>query len=414
MMKHLQSLFNVILNSGYYPQSWNHGLICSIYKSGKKDDPNNYRGITLSNCLGKLFNTILYNRLQKELRNNKVLSSAQAGFRKDHRTSGHIFTLFSLINKYLKKGKYLYTCFVDFHKAFDTINRDKLKFKFETFGIKGKFLDIITSMYNSTKVSLSYNRNVSTPFSTTLGLKQGDILSTTFFNLFINDLPMVLGNENTQLEENESPDLFQTRISALLFADDLAMFSLTQNGLQEKLNTLEKYCRQWDLDLNLKKTKVMIFNKQGSVIRKFKFYYRRKEIDITNQYTYLGFTFIPSGKKHVGIENLLKKGKKAWFSIQKMLSKSKEKTVSTYFKLIDSLVKPVILYACECWGDSLKKDVFANKIEQFHMSMCKQILGVYKSTNNIKVLSEIGRTPLRIDIETKMFKYLQRFPFTIY
>ena len=60
----------------------------------------------------------------------------------------------------------------------------------------------------------------------------------------------------------------------------------------------------------------------------------------------------------------------------------------------------------------MKKEIFANKIEQFHMSMCKQILGVKKFTNNIKVLSELGRTPLKIDIETKMFKYFQRFPFT--
>ena len=94
-----------------------------------------------------------------------------------------------------------------------------------------------------------------------------------------------------------------------------------------------------------------------------------------------------------------------------MLSKSKEKIIGTYLKLVDSLVKPVILYACECWGDSMKKEIFGNKIEQFHMSMCKQILGVKKFTSNIKVLSELGRTPLKIDIETKMFKYFQRFPF---
>ena len=159
---------------------------------------------------------------------------------------------------------------------------------------------------------------------------------------------MQLEKHNTQSEESESPELFNTQISSLLFADDLAIFSLTKNGLQEKLDILEKYCRQWDLNLNLKKTKVIIFNKQGNTIKKFKFYYRGKEIEIASQYTYLGFTFVPSGKKYAGIENLIKKGKKTWFSIQKMLSKSKEKTIDTYLKLVDSLVKPVILCACEC------------------------------------------------------------------
>ena len=268
MIEHPQTLFNDIMESGYYPTSWNQGLICSIYKSGKKDDPNNYMGITLSNCLGKLFNTILYNRLQNELQKNIVLSPTQAGFRKDNRTSDHIFTLFSLIYKYIKKGKYLYTCFVDFQKAYHSIRRDSLKQKLEQVGIKGNLVDIITSIYSSTKVSLSYNSYVSTPFSTFIGLKQGDILSIIFFNLFINDLPMLLEKHSTQSEESKPPELFNTEINSLLFANDLAIFSLTKNELQEKLDFLEKYCRQWDLSLNLKKTKVIIFNKQGNTIKK--------------------------------------------------------------------------------------------------------------------------------------------------
>ena len=131
MTEHLHTLFNNIRESGYYPTSWNQGLICSIYKAGKKDDPNNYRGITLSNCLGKLFNTILYNELQNEPQKNIVSSPAQNGFRKDHRTSDHLFTLFGLINKYIKTGKYLYKCLIDFQKAYDSIRQDSLKQKLE-------------------------------------------------------------------------------------------------------------------------------------------------------------------------------------------------------------------------------------------------------------------------------------------
>ena len=55
----------------------------------------------------------------------------------------------------------------------------------------------------------------------------------------------------------------------------------------------------------------MIFNKQGATIRKFKFYFQGQEIEIVKQYTYLGFTFIPSGKKHQGIENLINTAKKS-------------------------------------------------------------------------------------------------------
>ena len=137
----------------------------------------------------------------------------------------------------------MYSFFVDFQKAYDSIRRDSLKHKLEQLRIKGDFLDIIASMNSSTKVSLSYNSYLSTPFSTSIGLKQGDILSTMFFNLFLNDLPMLLEKHRTQSEESESLELFNTQISSLLFADDLKIFSLTKGGLQEKLDLLEKYCR---------------------------------------------------------------------------------------------------------------------------------------------------------------------------
>ena len=109
---------------------------------------------------------------------------------------------------------------------------------------------------------------------------------------------------------------------------------------------------------------------------------------MVNQYNYLGLTFIPYGKKkHVDIDNLKNKERKAWVSIQKMLHKSKGKTADTYIKFFDSTVKSTILYASECWGGS-SKDTFADKIEKFYLGILKQILGVNKKVNGVKVLTE--------------------------
>ena len=185
-------------------------------------------------------------------------------------------------------------------------------------------------MYKAPNISLLYKSKVTEAFCTTIGLKQGDILSTIFFNLFINHFPSLLAD--TSNENIEKPKLEDINISSLLFADDLAIFSLSQKELQNKINILEEYCYNWGLELNIKKTKIIIFNKQGANIRKFKFYYRDKEIEIAKQYTYLGFTFIPSGKKQVGIDNLINKARKVWFSIQKMLHKSNKKNNRRLFK----------------------------------------------------------------------------------
>ena len=132
----------------------------------------------------------------------------------------------------------------------------------------------------------------------------------------------------------------------------------------------------------------MIFNKQGATIKKLKFYFQRQEIEIVKQCTYLEFTFLPSGKKHQGIEYVIKKTKKSWFILQLILCKSEGKTVNTNLKLIDTTIKPAVLYGCKSWGDP-KDQNNLSKIEKFHLSLCKQILGVKYSTSSSKVLRKL-------------------------
>ena len=299
----------------------------------------------------------------------------------------------------------MFTCFVDFKKAYDNVWREGLLYKLKGFGITGKVFKVIESMYNNSEASIFMNGKVSESFKTSVGVKQGDILRTLLFNIFINDLPKEIEKTTNSAELT----LFHTTTNSLFFADDLAILALSKEDLQSKLENLNNYCKKWGLQVNLNKTKVMVFNKSGATIKKYKFKFQNTELESVSQYTYLGFVFIPSGKMHTGIENLVNKAKKAWFGIQKNLVRSKEKTISTYTKMIDSLIKPILLYSCEVWGDILSKKLFENKIEKFHLSMCKQILGIHKRANNVATLSELGRYPFSIDIDVQIFKYFQRF-----
>ena len=106
----LVKLFNYILNHTEYPDTWNMSLISTIYKKGDKNNCNNYRGISLSSCLSKLFTSLLQNRLITHLESHNFFSPFQAGFRPDHRTTDHIFAIKTIINKYvykLKKNLYM-------------------------------------------------------------------------------------------------------------------------------------------------------------------------------------------------------------------------------------------------------------------------------------------------------------------
>ena len=100
----------------------------SIYKSELKEDSFNYRGITLSYCSGKFFNSILFQRLQDKIESKNICPTFNPDL---GRWTHYILTLFSLIKKYLKEGRYICTCFVNLKKAYDSIRREGLSHKLE-------------------------------------------------------------------------------------------------------------------------------------------------------------------------------------------------------------------------------------------------------------------------------------------
>ena len=130
LVKPLTQLFNHILMSGFYPSAWALGYISPIYKSGNPLDPSNYRGITITSCVAKVFNSVLNNRLEKFLSDNNIIHEAQIGFKKNSRASDHLFILRTLTEKIVRQeNKPLYACFVDFQKAFDSLPHQALLHK---------------------------------------------------------------------------------------------------------------------------------------------------------------------------------------------------------------------------------------------------------------------------------------------
>ena len=118
----ITNIFNAILKTGIYPDSWRRNLIKPIFKSGSVNDPSNYRGIALTSCLGKLYARVLYNRLNDYADDNSLICIEQIGFRKVCRTSDHILTLKTIIDQAFKKKTHVHACFIDFKKAFDLVN----------------------------------------------------------------------------------------------------------------------------------------------------------------------------------------------------------------------------------------------------------------------------------------------------
>ena len=264
-------------------------------------------------------------------------------------------------------------------------------------------------MYNSTTNSLIYKEYITQTFNSDIGVKQGDCLSPILFNLYINDLPAALtcdGNDPITFEN--------TPINCLKYADDLVIMSTSPSGLQKCLDQLAFYCEKWKLQVNFKKTKIMIFNKQGSLIKKYNFFFKSTFIESTKEYKYLGFIFSNSRSTEKGTSSLINQAQKAWFSIRYYLSSSIHKNINTYLTLFDTQIKPILLYACEAWSETIKGNIddktllTKNKLEKFQINIFKNLLGVSKSTSNISILLELGRYPITSYMHYQTIKYFAR------
>ena len=170
MIAILTPLFNLILTSKHFPNQWNFGLIKNIHKGGNKNDPNNYRGITLNSFLGKLFCTILHQRLSDFCDANDIIAKEQAAFRKGYRSTDHIYLLKTIVKKYIAQNKRLSICFVDLEKAFDSVWRKGILNKVKKLGIEGNILDIIKSIYDNTTYIVTINDKLTPRYSSTKGI----------------------------------------------------------------------------------------------------------------------------------------------------------------------------------------------------------------------------------------------------
>ena len=216
MLDLITFILNFIFVKDTFPEDWAVGVVVILHKDGDTNDLNNFRGITLLSMLGKLLIGVLNNRLSEVLQEENLLNENQAGFRKGYRTTGHIFALLTLINHYknVKKMK-LYVCSVDFRKAFNKVSHSLLWAKLINYGIGGKFMKIIISMYEQVKSCVRARSGLTDFFQYRCGLRQGCLLSPVFFALFLNDL-----QENLFEMGAKGVNLWDINICTLLYADD--------------------------------------------------------------------------------------------------------------------------------------------------------------------------------------------------
>ena len=143
-----------------------------------------------------------------------------------------------------------------------------LFYKLQQIGINGHFLETLQNIYKNTRCAVNLNNQLTQFFPCKKGVRQGDPLSPTLYNIFLNDLFTELKNGNCDPISSENCDHRNEHdhehdhdyFNALAYADDIVILSKSKEGLQKALGITEKYCEKWRLTINHSKTKSMFFS----------------------------------------------------------------------------------------------------------------------------------------------------------
>ena len=399
MFKIFTNLLNAMYSTSHYPTSWKQTIILPIFKKGDPTIPDNYRGISITSILSKVFMSILTDRLSSWAEDNNIIVEEQAGFRRGYSTVDNIFVLHSIIQHYLQRKRKVYVAFVDFKKAFDTVNKEVLWDILHRHGIRGRFIKMLQAIYSQVICKVRCNGEYSEPFDSNSGLKQGCKMSPIIFAIIVNYVASMViqnGKHGVQI----SPDKI---IYLLLYADDIVLISDSIMGLQNQLNNLKKGADSVGLTVNKDKTKVMVFRKGGYISVKEKWFLDEDPLEVVSEYRYLGSLFTTKLSCNQLQKDLVQRSKASTTQVIRCLRKLQTLSPDAFFKMLDAQILSILLYSSELWGL-----YDCSVIETVHLEALKRFLNLPIRVPNLIVYGETGRYPLYVNGIIRSVRYWLR------
>ncbi|CAH2100147.1 unnamed protein product [Euphydryas editha] len=347
----LTECINKCLEQGTFPDSLKIAKVTPIYKSGSRYDPGNYRPISVLPVLSKIFERVLYTRLEKYLSLQKFLYKKQYGFRSKSNTLSATMDLVTRIKLSIDNKEIVLGIFIDLKKAFDTVSHDIMLRKLNDIGITGRALEIFKSYLANRYQIVKIGSHQSGPGLITCGIPQGSILGPLLFLIYVNNMA----------------DL-SLKGDITLYADDTCLFYFGNSiesimaDAQKDLDLLNTWLQSNLLTINISKTKYIIFAAKNKKIRNFvPPVINKQPISKVDNEKYLG---------------LILDSKMSWKPhIQKIKTKLRSLTgllrgtVGCYprhvrYTIYNSLVKPHIDYLIQLWGTAAKTNLKELQIAQ--------------------------------------------------
>lgn len=375
---------NLSIQTGHFPAPWKEAKVVPIYKSGSRDDCNNYRPVSVLPILSKILERHVYNYLYQYLQQHDILTSTQFGFRKNHSCQTALLSLTEEMYEAINEGKFFGMVQLDFSKAFDLVNHELLIQKLKLHKCDDKSLQWFRSYLNDRKQRVVIQNSKSSQSLIRSGVPQGSILGPLLFLIFINDMPQ-----------------FISRSKDMMYADDINLFSAHQSVqfIEEALNVDSLAAYNWglsnDMVLNPKKCSSMLISSQQKKARSKQDTHLnikiRNDIIPSVPSTKLLGVVIDSNitwNEQIGnIHNHIARNLFLLKQIKYYLSIADRKT------FYNSFILPYFDYCCVIWGNCSKHLLF--DIIKLQKKAARLILDKDITTPSKKLFSELSWMPIQ-------------------
>ena len=386
----ITELFNAILRTSHIPTNAKRGVIHTLYKGKGKDksDPRSYRPITLLPSLYKLLEKLILSRINVWVTENNISfpNKQQSAYQKGRSCVSTSFVLQETVSHMLERNSKVYCCFLDTAKAFDTVWHAGLLFKLFRFGIQGSLWRLIRACYSDIQSCVMENGVCSSWFEIRQGVRQGGVLSTWLYILYIDDLL----NDLDKL--GVGAKLGDIDCGSPCHADDLALLSIMANGLNSMLSCSFHYSIRWRYDFNYDKCIVIVFGESP-----------HQWAELKNSRTWmLGQNRIAEDCSSVHLGLIINKHRKSTNVAITAAQKLKASLMSIVgpglqphyfnpvcaFRLYKLVCISRALYGSELWTNLTDSDLLI--LERAHRFCLKRMQGFNRTTRTPIALSMIG------------------------
>ena len=331
-------IFNKSISTGEVPKEWKVAEVTAIFKKGNKQEPGNYRPVSLTSITCKVLESLISDSIRNYFETNSFFTNCQHGFRNHRSCVTQLLEVLNDFTNFIESKDCIDVIYLDFSKAFDTVPHKRLLTKLKSYGIDGNVLGWIDDFLSNRSQRVRVNKSISDLKPVTSGIPQGSILGPLLFIIFINDLPDSIHS------------------ICKIFADDTKIYNSHEksNVIQQDLLTLQEWSKIWQINFNITKCSVLHIGKNNNNVKYYFDKDNKRELKTTKCEKDVGVAFSPDLKFDEHINTIVSKANQLVGLIKRSFTHI-DKTFMT--KLYKAIVRPHLEYANVIWHPIYKRQI---------------------------------------------------------